>query len=84
MNVGISTDGTLSGTSPYIQVQVNGMASAGAYAAVGGGVGVSHTNGPLTSGSSNGGYAELDAGFGASGGANFSLNDDGVALKTAP
>ncbi|WCM22953.1 hypothetical protein NDK50_33805 [Paraburkholderia bryophila] len=77
-NVGVSTDGTLSGTSPYIQAQANGMASAGAYAGVSGSVGISHTNGPLTSGSSTGGYAEVDAGFGPSGGASFSINDDGT------
>ncbi|MCF7694935.1 hypothetical protein KPG66_01985, partial [Mycetohabitans sp. B2] len=76
LSMGISTDGTMAGTSPFIQVQANGMASAGAYAGVGGSVGVSHTNGPLTSGASTGGYAELDAGFGPSGGANFSINDN--------
>jgi filamentous hemagglutinin len=78
VNVGISTDGTFSGTSTYIQVQADGMASAGAYAGVSGSVGISHTNGPLLSGSSTGGYAELDGGFGPSGGANFSINDNGT------
>ncbi|WP_184064635.1 hemagglutinin repeat-containing protein [Paraburkholderia sp. CI2] len=78
VSVGVQTDGTLGETSPYIQVQANGMASAGAYAGVGGGVGISHSNGPISTGSSTGGYAELDAGFGASGGANFSINDDGT------
>ncbi|CAG4898087.1 hemagglutinin repeat-containing protein [Paraburkholderia gardini] len=76
VNVGISTDGTLGGTSPYIQFQANGMVSAGVYAGVGGSLGRSTTNGPLTSGVSTGGYVELDGGFGAAAGANFSINDD--------
>lgn len=78
ISVGVQTDGTLGGTSPYIQVQANGMASAGAYAGIGGGVGVSHTNGPIITGSNTAGYAEIAAGFGASGSANFLLNDDGT------
>ena|GEM_PF-6410614 len=78
VNVGISTDRTLGGTSPYIQFQGNAMASAGAYAGMGASFGASYTNGPLTSGTGKGGYAELDAGFGDSGGANFSINDDGT------
>ncbi|MEX3970880.1 hemagglutinin repeat-containing protein [Paraburkholderia caribensis] len=78
VSVGLQTDGTLGGTSPFIQVQANGMASAGAYAGVGGGVGIGHSNGPMTTGSTTNGYAELDAGFGASGGANFAINDDGT------
>ncbi|MFM0358987.1 hypothetical protein PQR12_36330 [Paraburkholderia nemoris] len=77
-NFGVSTDGTAGGTSPYIQAQANGMASAGAYAGVSGSVGISHTNGQLTSGASTGGYAEMDAGFGPSGGGSFSINDDGT------
>lgn len=50
----------------------------GPYAGIGASFGASCTNGPLTSGTGKGGYAELDAGFGDSGGANFSINDDGT------
>ena len=78
LTLGVQSDGTLGGTSPYIQVQANGMASAGAYAGVGGGVGISHSNGPITSGSGSGAYAEADAGFGPSGGVNFAINDNGT------
>ena len=68
--------GTLAGTSPYIQFQANGMASAGAYAGVGGSIGTSTSNGQLTTGKSTGGYAEIDAAMGGGGGLNFSINDD--------
>ncbi|GAB2895439.1 hypothetical protein GCM10027093_33700 [Paraburkholderia jirisanensis] len=78
INFGISTDQTLAGTSPYIQFQGNGMVSAGVYAGLGGSFGVSHTNGPLTSGTGKGGYAEIDAGFVDAGGANFSISDNGT------
>ncbi|WP_116136922.1 hemagglutinin repeat-containing protein [Trinickia diaoshuihuensis] len=76
VNVGISTDYTLAGTSPYIQFQANGMASAGAYAGVGVSLGRSTSNGQLTSGVSTGGYAEVDAGYGSAFGSSFAINDD--------
>jgi filamentous hemagglutinin len=76
VNVGVSTNGTLEGTSPSIQVQANGMASAGAYAGIGGSLGRSTSNGQITTGTSTGGYAEIDGGFGPAFGANFGINDD--------
>jgi filamentous hemagglutinin len=59
------------------------------YAGVGGGVSIGHSNGPISTGSSKGGYAEVDAGFGPSGSINFAINDDGtiggiVSVARAP
>ncbi|CAE6935343.1 hypothetical protein [Paraburkholderia domus] len=78
INAGVSTDRTLGGAAPYVQIQVNPMVSAGVYGGLSGSAGGSHSNGQITSGFSNSGYVEIDGGFGPSGGINFSLNDDGT------
>jgi len=91
---GISTDGTLLGTSFFGQVQGNGMIGVGAFAGIGLAPGVSISDGPPTRGwsSSTSGYFEADAGLGVSVGlagaidnnANISGVSAGIPLKVIP
>ncbi|MBC3919506.1 hypothetical protein H8L32_18610 [Undibacterium sp. CY18W] len=62
---GITTDGTISGTSLFLTEQVNAMVGVGAYAGVGAAPYAGRTDGPMTSSSGSvSGYAEADLGTG--------------------
>jgi RHS repeat-associated protein len=79
-SVGISTNGTLSGTSFYGTTQADAMVGAGLYGGVGLGPTFGHTEGALTG--STGAwslYGEGDVGWGPSAGASgsVSINPDG-------
>jgi RHS repeat-associated protein len=73
--VGISTNGTLSGTSFFASEQANGMVGLGVYAGAGLGISIGHTKGPLTNSNGSGSvYAEADAGYGPSAGVSGSYS----------
>ena len=76
--VGISTDGTLSGTSLFVQGQVNGMAGVGAYVGASGAASVGHTDGALESGWGAAAYVEGDIGAGPSGGVGVAFDKSSV------
>jgi RHS repeat-associated protein len=63
-SVGISTNGTLSGTSFYLNENVDVMVGGGLFAGVGAGLVFGHTDGPLTGGTAALGYGEVDIGAG--------------------
>lgn len=66
LTFGISSDGTIGGTSIFASEQGNAMAGPGVYAGAGLGIVAGHTNGPLTGGGSVSVYGEADAGTGPS------------------
>ncbi|AVQ84980.1 hypothetical protein C4F17_28385 [Variovorax sp. PMC12] len=76
--IGVSTDGSLRGTSFFGQVQANGMVGVGAYAGIGLAPGISRSDGPPARGwsTSTAGYFEADAGMGVSGGFGGTIDDN--------
>jgi RHS repeat-associated protein len=76
-NFGLQTDGTLAGTSFFVQGQANAMVGSGAFLGIGLIAGYAHTN-PLTTGFDNSGYFELDGGWGAA--VSYSGAFDGTNL----
>jgi RHS repeat-associated protein len=82
-NVGISTDGTVAGTSVFVQGQGNLMVGVGGFAGVGGALGTASTDGPLTSGVSRAGYGEIDFGYGPAYSGSASYDGSGGGLGGA-
>lgn len=83
LTLGISTNGTLSGTSLFASGEVTGMVGVGAYA--GGGLGpvFSHTTGSIPTGlsTSTSTTVEADGGWGPSGSVNASVDDSNGNLS---
>ena len=77
-SVGISTDGTFSGTSVFWQSQANGLVGGGIFGGVGLSGGISTTDGPLDSGTTISPYFEANAGFGKGAGIGVPLGPDGM------
>ena len=77
-NFGISTDGTILGTSFFAQGQANAFFGAGAFVGVGANGGISGTDGPLKSGFDDSDYAEIDGGWGASFGLSGTVDPCGI------
>jgi filamentous hemagglutinin len=77
ISIGISTDGTLGGTSLFGQVQANGLVGTGIFAGVGIQGGGGATDGRLQSNSSIDPYAESNYALGAGMGASAIFNEDG-------
>ncbi|MBB3175648.1 type IV secretion system protein [Variovorax sp. Sphag1AA] len=93
-SIGISTDGSVPGTSLFGQVQANAMVGVGAFAGIGLAPGVSRSEASPGKGwtTSTSGYFEADAGWGMSGGIAGSIDEGakissgslGVPLKAIP
>jgi RHS repeat-associated protein len=75
--LGISTDGTLSGTSVYGQVQANGLVGGGIFAGVGIQGNVGHSDGPMPSGTTLTPYVEANVGIGKGAGVSANLDPNG-------
>jgi len=87
VSAGLTTDGTLAGTSFYSTEQVNPMVGLGLYAGVGAAPVIGHTDGPLQEGASGWTpYIEGDLGAGeaASVGLNFDLDGNFGATGAYP
>ncbi len=74
---GISTDGTLGGTSIYGQVQANGLVGAGVFGGVGVQGNFGNSDGPMTSGTTVSPYFEANAGAGGGAGVSGNLDPNG-------
>ncbi len=74
---GISTDGTLCGTSAYLSFQANALVGGGIFGGVGVNAGTSVTDGPMQSGYSVSPYVEVNAGLLVATGFSTTFNETG-------